>query len=78
VSCEKIRELTDHLFEQRFFIDRGAGEQEVTEADYVAAERSAGFYNTLGHPELPATHAFSSSGLRGRIEEKRIEGAADE
>lgn len=39
---------------------------EVSKADYVAAERNAGFHNTLGQPEEPATSAFSGKGMNGR------------
>jgi len=31
---------------------------EVTKAQYVAAERAAGFFNTMGQPDEPATSAF--------------------
>ena len=31
---------------------------EVTKAQYVAAERAAGFFNTMGEPGEPATSAF--------------------
>jgi hypothetical protein len=34
---------------------------EVTKEEYVRAERAAGFRNTLGRPEEPATAGFSST-----------------
>lgn len=40
---------------------------EVTMAEYVAEERRCGFFNTLGHPEMPATAAFTGAdGTHGR------------
>lgn len=33
--------------------------REVTEAEFVTAERQAGFINTLGHQDRPATAGFS-------------------
>ncbi|MEU9578766.1 hypothetical protein [Streptomyces chilikensis] len=46
--------------------------REVTEAQFVAAERRAGFINTLGQPHRPATagfsgHAPNGTTLRGHI-----------
>ncbi len=47
-------------------------EREVTKEEYVAAERRAGFYNTMGQPEEPATASFSGqcgdTEIRGRTE----------
>lgn len=40
-------------------------EHEVTKAEYVAAERKAGFYNTLGEPA-----GFGNGVLSGRIEKE--------
>jgi hypothetical protein len=51
---------------ERFFVN----DEEVTEAEYVAAERRAGFNNTLGHPEKPATGAFSNGAITGRTEQR--------
>lgn len=34
---------------------------EVTKEEYVMAERAAGFFNTMGRPDEPATAGFSSS-----------------
>lgn len=46
------------------------GEREVDKAEFVNVERRAGFHNTLGQPDEPATGGFSSTNppLRGRIE----------
>jgi hypothetical protein len=41
--------------------------REVSKEEYVAAERRAGFHNTLGQPREPATSSFSTNGLEGRI-----------
>ncbi|MEU8158135.1 hypothetical protein AB0B94_31155 [Micromonospora sp. NPDC048986] len=39
---------------------------EVSKERYVAAERAAGFRNTLGQPDEPATSAFNAAdGTRG-------------
>lgn len=58
---------------RRYYVTEGhATEREVTKAEYVSAERRAGFTNTLGRPNDPATASFSrSSGgteIRGRME----------
>lgn len=34
--------------------------REVTKEEYVAAERKAGFRNTMGQPNEPATASFQS------------------
>lgn len=49
-------------------------EHEVSKADYVNAERRAGFHNTLGQPNEPATGAFGSTNPRisGRIENEPL------
>jgi hypothetical protein len=54
-------------------------EREVTKAEYVRAERRAGFFNTLGEPEEPATASFSGTAeghpVSGRTEYVRTEDA---
>lgn len=38
--------------------------------EWVTVERSAGFHNTMGHPDHPATGGFSTSangGIEGRV-----------
>lgn len=55
----------------RYFLTVAGGpEREVSMAEFVAAERRAGFRNTMGRPDLPATGGFGNSreGLRGRVE----------
>lgn len=39
----------------------------ATKAQYVSAERSAGFRNTLGEPDEPATSGWSSGSFAGRM-----------
>ncbi|AXG66273.1 hypothetical protein SEA_ANNADREAMY_188 [Streptomyces phage Annadreamy] len=39
---------------------------EVTKEEFVRAERAAGFHNTMGRPDEPATGGFSSSSYRKR------------
>lgn len=39
--------------------------EEVSKEEYVRAERGAGFRNTLGKPDEPATAAFSGNGQEG-------------
>lgn len=54
----------------RYFIKYGLSsrEQEVTKAEFVDAERAAGFVSTTGTPNEPATGGFiGSDGTRGRI-----------
>ena len=42
-------------------------EREVTKQEFVRAERAAGFFNTLGQPEEPATHSFSGRTASGEV-----------
>jgi len=43
----------------RYFLTIGNdAEREVTMSAYVNAERNAGFHNTCGRPDLPATSSF--------------------
>jgi hypothetical protein len=56
---------------RRYFI-RTAGEPKWVETDkatYVRHERNAGFHNTMGQPDEPATSGFSSSNydMEGRL-----------
>jgi hypothetical protein len=53
--------------------DEGVTWEEVPKADFVSAERCAGFRNTMGLPDEPATAGFSSSpaygrGIKGKVE----------
>jgi hypothetical protein len=41
--------------------------EEVTKTEFVAAERAAGFHNTMGRPDEPATGGFSGHGVSGRV-----------
>lgn len=47
-------------------------EHEVSKADYVSAERKAGFRNTMNQPNEPATASFGSTKdgvtISGRVE----------
>lgn len=57
----------------RYFITSDDGEeQEVTKEKFVAIERAAGFHNTMGHPNEPATAGFSGRAhgheIKGRTE----------
>lgn len=52
----------------RYFVTTEHGERQVDKAEYVAAERLAGFRNTMGQPDEPATSAFSAGVLSGRVE----------
>jgi len=59
----------------RYFLTE---EREVTKEEFVAAERRAGFRNTMGKPKEPATAGFSttryyegerySETVKGRVE----------
>lgn len=55
--------------DDRYFIRTGDSTpwREVDKEDYVNAERMAGFYNTLGQPEEPATAGFSNGRVQGRL-----------
>lgn len=51
--------------EVRYFLTE---EREVTKEEFVAAERKAGFHNTMGQPLEPATASFSNGKISGRTE----------
>lgn len=52
----------------RYYLTEGeAAEREVPKERYVSAERLAGFVNTLGQADEPATASFSNGALSGRI-----------
>lgn len=52
---------------------------EVTKEQYVKAERSAGFRNTMGQPDEPATASFGSNGgVRGTTFDPLPEKVVDE
>jgi hypothetical protein len=48
-------------------------EKEVTKEQFVRAERAAGFRNTMGRPDEPATGSFSNGAVSGRVEYGREE-----
>jgi hypothetical protein len=53
--------------EYHYFLKEGDGpERQVTKAEYVAAERAAGFYNRIGQPAETATGRFGADGISGR------------
>jgi hypothetical protein len=55
---------------KRYYLAWGDGDYaEVGKAEFVKAERLAGFSNTLGMPEEPATGGFGcpARGVRGRV-----------
>ena len=41
--------------------------KEVTKEQWVRAERSAGFHNTMGQPDEPGTGGFSAYGVCGKL-----------
>lgn len=47
--------------------DDGLTWYSATRAEYVAAERQAGFHNSLGKPGEPATSAWSNGKKAGRM-----------
>lgn len=59
----------DNVDTMGYFLQRGDGPwREVTKVDWVRAERSAGFRNTLGKPDEPGTGGFGGhNGVNGRI-----------
>jgi hypothetical protein len=62
------RELACTPGERYFLTAAGMPEYEVSKAEYVKAERRAGFHNTLGFPDEPATGSFSNVAVCGRME----------
>ncbi|EFU5438376.1 hypothetical protein HT774_004154 [Salmonella enterica] len=66
----------DHLerlgYTQRYFLSHPAfGEKEVTQEEFISAERAAGFYPKSGSGV--ATGGFSCGDIRGRTELSRLE-----
>jgi hypothetical protein len=57
-------------FTRRYFLEpRGSPEVECTEAEFVAAERLAGFKARYGEdPDKPVTGGFGNGWIRGRTE----------
>jgi hypothetical protein len=55
--------------QDRYFIKVGENSQwqEVTKEDYVSAERGAGFHNTMGRPDEPATAGFGNGHIHGSL-----------
>lgn len=72
ITCwSKAMDAAEGVTYRYFVTERSADEREVTKEEWVSAERQAGFYNTMGHPEEPGTGGFSTTqhgGLKGRIE----------
>jgi len=63
----EIERLTQESMARPYYLQVGdEPEREVTMQEWVAAERRAGFYNTMGHPERPATGGFSDGKIKGR------------
>lgn len=50
--------LSDSIFEPQW--------REVTKEEYVRAERQAGFHNSMGQPNEPATTSFGDTGTGRR------------
>lgn len=60
-----------HTEPDRYFlrVDKDYPWFEVTKERYIAAERSAGFHNTMGQPDEPATSLWTSrEGFAGKIQ----------
>lgn len=65
--CEASREY-ERKYPVRYEIRIGLGRwRRVTRAEWISAERSAGFHNTMGHDDEPGTGGFSNSLIAGRI-----------
>lgn len=54
----------------RYYLSFGGSKErhEVTKPEWVAAERAAGFHNTMGRPDEPGTGGFSDGHIRGSLE----------
>ena len=60
--------MTSTSYTARYFLTRrGEPELEVTEAEFCAAERAAGF-DHVGAPDKPATGGFGTAAIAGRVE----------
>jgi hypothetical protein len=67
----------DHLerlgYTQRYFLSHPAfGEKEVTQSEFIRAERDAGFYPKSGSGVATGGFGFGSGGVSGRVETTRI------
>lgn len=55
------------MVDDRYFVKVGEGSwRECAKKEFVHLERQAGFHNTLGQPNEPATGGFSGSNIQGR------------
>jgi hypothetical protein len=60
--------MSSTTYTARYFLTRrGEPELEVTEAEFVAAEREAGF-DHVGDPTAPATGGFGTYAISGRVD----------
>ena len=70
---EREMNTNDIEYKDRYFLkaDFNNIESEVTEKEFIKAEKMAGFHSTSG-PDHVATGGFSIGGVSGLIETKRI------
>lgn len=55
-------------YQYKYYLTRpGESESEVSEIDYVVAERGEGYSNTMGDNSKPATSAFKGRHVTGRM-----------
>jgi hypothetical protein len=67
-ASRNAREMELELRARYFLKTEWADYVEVTKEQFVNAERSADFYNTMGQPNEPATGGFSGHGVSGKVE----------
>ena len=63
--------MSDDARYRYYLTEGGSPEREVTKAEFVSAERRAGFVNTMGQPDEPGTAGFGGrdgdAEIRGRV-----------
>lgn len=68
LSRKENQNMATPEYTRRYFLERtGEAEVEVTEAEFVAAERANGFNAGYGDdPDKPVTGGFGNARIRGR------------
>jgi len=63
--------VSDDARYRYYLTEGGSPEREVDKAEFVSAERRAGFVNTMGQPDEPGTAGFGGrdgdTEIRGRV-----------
>lgn len=57
--------------QNKYYLSYMDMEKEVTKAEYIQAERSAGFRSKFGDNEIATASFGSAEGVKGRVEYKK-------